>query len=206
MRIAPLLIVAVCITMSSSKVAQAQEVSRFIKLFNERKMDEITNITKGYISPNLLKYEKKLIIRPLVIVTHKQTQTIVDNFYNSYVTLIEDLGKTPRENDLMEYKREHARLEIGWKDLRAIAKEAEVELVTASYRIKGGESMRHILVIFASDKQVLMVKTLSKASRKADTEKRELEGRETWIYHLKELKKKIEQPDAGVQSEGAPSD
>jgi hypothetical protein len=205
MRIAPLLIVAVCSTMSLPHVAQAQEVSKFIELFNERKMDKIKKVTKGYISPVLLKYERKLI-RPLVIITHQQTQTMVDNHYDMLVKARKEAGKEPRPNDIQEHKGEQARLIIAWKDLQKIAKEAEVEIVTASFHMKGEGAMRHVLVIIVSGKQVVMVKTLSKVAQKVNIEKEQIEGREYWIQMIKGLRKKIEQPDAGVQSEGAPSD
>lgn len=169
---------------------QAQKVETFIEKFNERKIDEIQKMGKGYISPSLLK-DEKFLVRPLVVVTHAEAREIVDNYSKSIIEEYRKKGKEPRERDLADMGKGQKKLSAAWNEMLFIAKEAGVDVVALKHKMKGS-GVNSIVIVFASNGEVVMVKAIGSVDSKIDDDTLQLKGREMWIADLKNYKKATE--------------
>ena len=174
--------------------ARAQKVETFVKLFNEGKIDEIKKTAVGYISPSLLNHEKK-IVRPLVKVTHEVAQEEVEGYFDDILKHAQKEGDELEGQNLEEHKRSQQRLLSAWAEVLFIAKKAGVDVVPLRHKLKGSD-IDLIVVVFASEGNVVMAKALGKIGAKIDDSTKQLEGRDLWVVQLKQLKLKIEQGGA----------
>ncbi len=182
----------VILVLSLHQGLQAQKVETFVEKFNERKIDEIQKLGKGYISPSLLK-DEKFLVRPLVVVTHEEAKEIIDNYSNGLIEGYRNKGKEPRDKDLDDLKKAQKRLSIAWTDMLFIVREAGVDVVALKHKIKDSD-LNSIVIVFASNGEVVMVKAIGSVDSKIDDDKMQLKGREIWISDLKKYKSEVDRP------------
>jgi hypothetical protein len=167
---------------------RAMEVKRFVELFNQRKMKELEAENNGYISPSLLKFERR-IVRPLKVTSNKEVGKHVEGYLETLKALAKKRGEEIRENDLKEAQRVQQKLQAGWEVLPKVAREADVQLEFMEFAMKTPEgSFPAILVVLSSEKHVVLATPLHRFSRQADEKDWKTTGVDNSIARIKTLK------------------
>lgn len=173
-----------------------QEVTRFIELYNQGKIEDIQAEATGYISLSFLR-NRDSVVGPITNISKEDAGKLISGFLEDFTRRAKKDGEIIRENDLQRLESKQKKLNIAWKELHKEASNVGVKITLARYTLKREEEPQVGILVMHTHRGILITATeLDGIASNVDIENETLEVPEVWKAEITALRIKIEQDGA----------